>query len=110
MSSFLKKEAQCAYRNKLVFECKIMVVPCVTCSIFLQKYSKNRSLVNHKLKEPIRHSSFDLTIYLFCYEPDQLCSSIPTPSLLIRQPALSRKPTTLPSFLDLVKHEGINRH
>ena len=30
MSLFLKKEAQCAYKNKLVFVCKIVVAPFIT--------------------------------------------------------------------------------
>ena len=29
----------------------------------------------------ICHSSLDSLIYLFCYEPDKLCSTLPTPSL-----------------------------
>ena len=68
----------------------------------LQKYNTNRCLVNHKLKVLIRRCSIDTLICLFCYEPEQLCSSLPTLSLWIRQPALSRNPTTLPYLIIII--------
>ena len=40
----------------------------------LQKYNKNHNFVNLWLRVLICRSSLDSLIYIYCYEPDQLCS------------------------------------